>query len=58
MKYVVNSTIKHNGSVYEAGDVLDLSSKEVEALGDSDTIAPAHVPFARQLKTPLGETYE
>lgn len=57
MKYVVNSTIKHNGTVYEVGEVLDLSSAEVEALGGSDAIAPVHVPFARKLKT-VGESHE
>jgi hypothetical protein len=56
MQYRATQRIQRNGLVYDAGDLLDLSSTEAAQLLEYNAVEPVNDPFAGILKTlPGGE---
>lgn len=50
MQYRATQRINHNGQIFEAGDLLDLSSAEAAQLLECKAVEPVNDPFAGVLK--------
>lgn len=51
MQYRATQRIQHNGLVFEAGDLIDLSSGEAAQLIEFQAVEPVNDPFSGVLKT-------
>lgn len=46
MQYMTLSPLRFNGTHYDQGDTLELSSEDARELIATKTIQPIHVPFS------------
>jgi hypothetical protein len=55
MQYKTTTTIKSNGKLYQAGELIDLSNEEAAQLLELDAVERVDQPFSGVLKTPWGD---
>lgn len=56
MQYRTTTPIKHNGTRFTEGELLDLSDAEAQQLLELGAIEPVDMPFSGQLKKLGGES--